>query len=295
MEVAPAATTGLLGGLQFALGCGAAGVRLDHQHRRCLAVESQAAHVLDGGDRECVHQLERDRHDAGCGDPGDRLAGGDDGREETEQGQLGRRLGQQSEGRLGDHAERALRADEQAGQVVAGDVLDRLAAGAHDLARGEHDLQPEHPVAGDAVLDAAQPARVLGQVAADGADLERRRVGWIEQPDLCRGAIQVGVDHARLDGRGQVRRVDLEDAVHLCQDDGKRALDRHRATRQPGARTAWHQRHPVGCAERDDLSHLVGRAWKAHRQWHARAHVLRLVESVGLGLVGFAQQPHLGQ
>ena len=76
---------------------------------------------------------------------------------------------------------------------------------------GEHDLQAEHGVAGDAVLHAAQAARVLGQVAADGADLEAGRVGRIEEAVLGRRPAEVGVDDARLDDGGQVAGVDLED------------------------------------------------------------------------------------
>ena len=91
---------------------------------------------------------------------------------------------QQPQGGLGDDAEGPLGADEQLRQVVAHDVLDRAAAGPDDGAVREHHLQAQHVVARHAVLDAAQAARVLGQVAADGADLEAGRVGWVEQAVL---------------------------------------------------------------------------------------------------------------
>ena len=60
------------------------------------------------------------------------LAGGADGREEGDHRQLRRRQRQQPQRRLGDQAERPFRADEQPGQVVAGDVLLVLAAGPDD-------------------------------------------------------------------------------------------------------------------------------------------------------------------
>ena len=66
-------------------------------------------------------------------------------------------------------AERALRADEQAGQVVPGDALGGAPAAAQHLAVGEHDRQAEDVLGGDAVLDAAHAAGVGGDVAADRA------------------------------------------------------------------------------------------------------------------------------
>ena len=85
---------------------------------------------------------------------------------------LGAGCGQQAQGRLGDDPERALGADEEVRQVVAHDVLGVPAAGADDLAVGEHDLEAQDVVARDAVLHAAQAAGVLGEVAADRAGLE---------------------------------------------------------------------------------------------------------------------------
>ena len=93
-----------------------------------------------------------------------------------------RRRRQQPQGQLGDHAERALGADEQLGQRQPGDVLQPRAAQPHRGAVGEHDLHAEDVVGGDAVLHAAQPAGVGGRVAADRADLERRRVRRVPEP-----------------------------------------------------------------------------------------------------------------
>ena len=78
--------------------------------------------------------------------------------------------------------ERALGADHERGEVVAGRALGRAAAEAHDLAVGEHDRHAEHVVARDAVLDAADAAGVGGDVAADRRDPVARRVGRIPEP-----------------------------------------------------------------------------------------------------------------
>ena len=108
-----------------------------------------------------------------------------------------RRQRAQAQRGLGDDAERALRADEQPLEVVAGHVLDRAAAEAQRPAVGQHHLDAEHVVGGHAVLHAAQPAGVGGQVPADRADLERRRVGRVPEPVLAGGRLHLGVEQAR--------------------------------------------------------------------------------------------------
>ena len=70
---------------------------------------------------------------------------------------------------FGGDAQRALGADEDAEQVVAGGV-ERFAAEVTIVAVGEHDVQPQHVGGGEAVLEAVGAAGVLGDVAADGAD-----------------------------------------------------------------------------------------------------------------------------
>ena len=79
---------------------------------------------------------------------------------------------------LGRDAERALGADEDAEQIVARRV-ERLAAELDQLAVGQHDLEAEHVVDGEAVLEAVRAAGVLGDVAADRADLLARRIGRV--------------------------------------------------------------------------------------------------------------------
>ena len=96
------------------------------------------------------------------------------------------RLGEHPHPRLGDHAERALGADEQLGQVVAGVVLAEPAQPVPDAAVGQHDLEAEHQLAGHAVAQHRGAAGVGGEVAAD---LDHRPV---RAPDLRPGPV-VGV------------------------------------------------------------------------------------------------------
>src|SRR5690606_28028819 len=66
----------------------------------------------------------------------------------------------QPNGYFGDDAEGPLAAGEQPDEVVSGDAFDGAASGAQDLAIGEHDLQGQDVLGGDAVLDAAHAAGV---------------------------------------------------------------------------------------------------------------------------------------
>ncbi len=74
---------------------------------------------------------------------------------------------QQPQPHRGDDPERALRADQQVLDVVAGDVLADPAAEPGQLARRERDLQAAHPGAGHAVLQRMRAAGVRRDVAAD--------------------------------------------------------------------------------------------------------------------------------
>ena len=136
---------------------------------------------------------------------------------------------------LGDDAERALRADEEALEVVAGDVLDRGAAEAHGAAVGEDGLEAEDVVAGDAVLHAAQAAGVGGQVAADGADLERRRVRRVPEAVLPGRRLHLGVEQTGLHRRGHRVRID-PDLAHPLGRQRDAPVHRRRSARQPRAR-----------------------------------------------------------
>ena len=100
---------------------------------------------------------------------------------------------------LGDDAERALRADERAEQVVsrrrAGTVADP-----DKRPRRQSDLKAEDVVHGEAVLEAVRAARVLRHVPADRADHLARRVGGVEVAErlrcLAHGQIgDAGFDH----------------------------------------------------------------------------------------------------
>ena len=65
------------------------------------------------------------------------------------------------------------------------------------------------------------------------------------------GPGEVEVEHAGLDPRPPGRRVDRQDAVHLRRGDHDRAVRRHGAAGQPGARAAGDERHAVAAGDLD--------------------------------------------
>ena len=128
--------------------------------------------------------------------------------------------------------ERALGADEHAEQVGALVV----ARERDELAVGEHDVGGEHVVDGEAVLEAVGAARVLGDVAADRADLLARRVGRVVEAVRGDRARDVEVGHARLDDHPAAVEVDLEHAVHPRERDDDAVGDRQRPAREARSR-----------------------------------------------------------
>ena len=170
-------------------------VELDEQRRAGVERPARVGHGLRGADREVVHHLDGARHDARRDDVRHRVPGVAGGLEEGHERahRLGR--GHDADDDLRRHAERALGADEDPAQVVAGQV-ELLAAQLHDRAVGEHDLQAAHVVGREAVLEAVRAAGVLGHVAADRAHDLRRRVGRVEVRGPDRGR-DGDVRHAR--------------------------------------------------------------------------------------------------
>ena len=160
---------------------------------------------------------------------------------------------------LGEDAQRALRADHQADEVVAGNVLDELAAELDDLAGGRDDLQAGDVTAGDAVLDGLAAAGVLGDVAADVAGLQAHRIAGEEQALVGDGLVDLVGDDARLDDDHQVRRVDLEDAVHAVAQQDDAAHDRHGPAGEPAAGAARRDGNRLAVGQLHDRGDLLGR------------------------------------
>ena len=131
-----------------------------------------------GVDRGLVHHFHAAGDDAGADDARDAFAGSLDLRKADHQRARGFRLLQDPHRDLGDDAEQAFGAGDDAHQIVAG-ILRGLAADAQDLAVHQHDLAAEHVVGGHAVFQAMHAAGIFRDIAADRAGDLRRRIGRV--------------------------------------------------------------------------------------------------------------------
>jgi hypothetical protein len=136
---------------------------------------------------------------------------------------------------LGHHREGPLAPAQQAREVIARDVLDEASAAADHLSRGEHGLDAEHVVAGDPVLQGPQPARALGDVAADRRGGLAAGIGGEQQ--VLRGGSLGQLDGADswLADRHEVVAADLLELVHARQHEHDPTVVGHRAAAQVGS------------------------------------------------------------
>ena len=255
----------------------AGGVDLREQQRLEGRVEAEVLPVLDGLQGVLVEQLEDGRHQPLSGALSHGLPGVDQVVERADDGAGCFRSGRpQPQGHLGDHAERPLGPDEQAGQVQTAHALGRTPTEAHRravcAARSADDgLEPEDVVAGDAVLEAAQAAGIGRDVAADGRPRRARRVGRVPEPFGGDGGLEVVVDDARLDDDDLVVGVDLQDPVQAGDVEDQAAVGGVRAAGQSGAGAARDDRDVEVGAGGDCLGHLIARPGAEDR--HCQSHV----------------------
>ena len=82
---------------------------------------------------------------------------------------------------LRDDAERSLGTDDKPRRSYPG-TSSTAPPSSHHLAVGQHQLDAEHVIGRDAVLERVRPAGVLGDVAADGAGRLAGGIGRVEEP-----------------------------------------------------------------------------------------------------------------
>jgi hypothetical protein len=157
---------------------------------------------------QVIHHLQRGRDDPPADDAADGRAGCRHGGEDHEQRLDGLGHRDQAADDAGRHSERPLRADIEAGQVVAG-VVERFATRLHDLAVRQHELQPERVVGGDAVPQRVRPAGVLADVPANGARLLAGWVGDIQKLLMGDGLGESEIHQARLDDGPEILQIDF--------------------------------------------------------------------------------------
>ena len=136
----------------------AAAIELDQQRRgRIRWIQLLLEHLIHSADREVVHDFHASRQDPGGCDQTHRFASGFHAGEISQQ--HGHRLGltQQSQGDRRGDAQGALAANEHPAQIQRGHFRQRTAQGGH-RAVGQHHLQLQHVVTGDAVFEAVHAA-----------------------------------------------------------------------------------------------------------------------------------------
>ena len=183
----------------------------------------------------------------------------------------------QAQADLGDHAERALGADEQAREVVARRRFACAAARADDAAVGEHHGEPEHVLAHRAVAHRVGARRAGRGHAADagiGAGIDRE-----EQPGIAQLGIELLARDAGLYQAVEVGGVDLAHGVHLHEIEGDAAAQRGDVALERCAGAVGDHGHALLRADRDDGADLLGGAWERHPVGR-RALVIGLVAAM---------------
>ncbi len=184
----------------------------------------------------------------------------------------------QPELQLGDDAERALRADEEPGQVVAGGRLARPAAGPQHLAVGGDHGQAQHVLAHGAVAHGVGAAGARRRHAAQrgvGAGVDRE-----EQAGVAQMGVQRLARHAGLDPAVEIGGVDLEHPVEPREVDRDAALERGDVALERGAGAEGDDRRAVAGADPHQLGHLGGAGGEGHgvgRVAFVEGHVLAVL------------------
>ncbi len=154
------------------------------------------------------------------------------------------------ERRGGDHAERALGADEEIAQVVTGVVLAQPAQAVPDLAFGGDHLETEAQFARIAVAQHGGAAGIGRQIAPDGAGAFRREAERIEPAGRVCRLVHPGERDARVDRDRIVDRVECAHPGEPGQREHHRTARcvRGRTARQAGVAALWNDGHPVARA-----------------------------------------------
>ena len=207
-------------------------VDLDEEDRVSVRRQADVHEVLDRADRRVIEDLERRRDDLRGDDARDGASRILDRIEDRDHALRLLRRGNELQESLRDDAERAFRAGEELRHVVARDVLDVLAARMQHIAVREDDFETLHIVLRDAVLEAAQAARVLRDRAAEARRLDRARIGRIDEAELRDVVVDVLHDDARFDLGDEVFEIDVDDLLEAEHREDDAALQGRCARRE---------------------------------------------------------------
>ncbi len=232
---------------------GAVELQEEHRHllERQLGVSVDGVHLhlveqLDAGDAEA----ELDGLDGGVDGAFERLEGADGG-----QDHLGDAV--KADAELGNDAKRALGADEQPGEIVAGRRFAGAPAGLDDPAVGHHRGHVEDVVAHGAVADGVGAGGPCRRHAAEGRFLGAR-VDGEEEAHVAQVVVELLSGDAGLDDAIEIALVDGQDPVHLLEIDRDAAMRCVDLAFQRRAGAEWDDRDAVGGGDRNDFGDLRG-------------------------------------
>ena len=250
-------------------------VELDEEHRHLGEVGLRVA--VAGPHLDLVEQLDPRHRDAELDRLDHRVDGSLDRLERAGRGRDHLRDAEEPERHLGDHAERALAADEEPRQVVARSRLPRPSACPDHAAVGEDDRQAEDVLAHRPVAHRGRPGRARRGHAAD-----RRVRAWVdgEEEALGRKALREGEPRQPgFDAAVEIRAVDLEHLGHPGQIDADPAAQRTDMALERGPGPERDHGNPRGGAGADRVRHLLGRLREEDGIGRSR-RVVRLVPPV---------------
>ena len=238
-------------------------VHVDQRQQR-VALRQRGLQLLPlhGGLHEVVpHQLERGHAVAETAlhalQHGQRLV-------KTRQGHQGRGLGlrqrAQAQQHAGDHAQRALGADEELLEVIARVVLEHGAQHGQHRAVGQHHFQAQHLLAHHAVLQHAIAAGIGGHVATDLAAAARAQV-HAERQSRVHGGFLHGLQRGPgLHRHGGGAGVDGFDRRHALQRQRHTVGAGHGGAGQAGQAALGHHGHAVLVAQAQGGADVFGAA-----------------------------------
>jgi len=243
-----------------------------------LAIALSVGEELEGGQIQLVLKSVQHRHD-----------GVEVRRTKDHRGQILRRTFQ-THGRLNHKAQRALSADKQLTQIVAGGVLDQVTVQLQQLTGAGNDFQAGHPVAGHTIANHLDTAGIGADIAANLAGTGRREVHRVVQPLFLGKLLQLRGDNAGLTDHGAVVRIELANLIHVIERHHDLAVGGHGSSRQTGTTARGHQCQLLLVGKAHHRLHLLDRLGKNNRQ-RGRRKVLGpvlapIVEGLGV-------HPHL--
>ncbi len=224
---------------------------------------------FDRLDGQVVHHFQGGGQDSGADDVRNRKRCAFDSWKGHELHRNRLRLGCQPHQRFGYDAEHTFGTDEDPGQIVSR-VLFAFATDPANLAVWIDHFEPEYVIRGYTVLEAMRTARVLGDVATNGAGALARRVGSKEIPSGFDPIAQLEIDDTWLDQRHPVVVIDIEDIRHTRERDNDAPTLRNRSAGETGAGSARHDRQVVSARNPHHIRHLLHRSRKHDRSRFGR-------------------------